>query len=148
MIGFRAHLHPGNNQGYLPLFSSLLNCPPSLRDTPLKILNLIRFGIFPSRTQPFKNIKYTGTYIQKDTEWTNRQEFCYLKYFLPLDGSGKIPWLLLLMTDGFGDCWLLWLEWDLPWSMLSVCSLSGYHLGVLSRWDVLDKSISTWKKMQ
>lgn len=94
----------------------------------------------------FQKILNIQTHIQKDTEWANRQKFCYLKYFLPLDGSGKIPWLLLLMTDGFGDCWLLWLEWDLPWSMLSVCSLSGYHLGVLSRWDVLDKSISTWKK--
>ena len=44
VIGFRAHLHPGNNQDYLPLFSSLLNCPLSLRDTPLKILKLICFG--------------------------------------------------------------------------------------------------------
>ena len=44
VIGFRAHLHPGNNQDYLPLFSSLLNCLLSLRDTPLKILKLICFG--------------------------------------------------------------------------------------------------------
>lgn len=95
----------------------------------------------------FQNILYLQAFMfKKLLSEQGDKSFFYLKYLLPLDGSGKIPWLLLLMTDGLGGCWLPWLEWDLPWSRLSVCSLREYHLGVLSRWAVLDKSISTWKK--
>lgn len=112
----------------------------SLHDTILSIFH---------QNVTLQNILNIKAFIFKKTpsEQTDKS-FFYLKHLLPLDGSGKMPWLLLLMTDGFGDCWLLGLEWDLPWSILSVCSLRGYHLGVLSRWDVLDKSINTWKKGQ
>lgn len=103
---------------------------------------------FPVMSSLLIYVKCTNTHTKEiQTEQIDTKLFLLKKYFLPFDGSGKIPWLLLLITDGFGDCWLLWLECDLPWSMLSVCSLRGYHLGVLSRWDVLDKSINTWKKV-
>lgn len=68
--------------------------------------------------------------------------------FLPFDGSGKIPWLLLLMTDGLGGCWLLCPEWGFPWSMLSLCSFKAYHRGVLSSWEGLDSSINTYVVIQ
>lgn len=29
---------------------------------------------------------------------------------LPFDGSGKIPWLRLLLTDDFGESWFSWEE--------------------------------------
>lgn len=102
---------------------------------------------FPTEPNFTVYIKHRDTHVREATDWTNRKTtVLYMKYLLPLDGSGKIPWLLLLITEGFGDCWLFWLEWDLPCSMLSVCSFSGYHRGVLSRWDVLDKSINTWER--
>lgn len=102
---------------------------------------------FPTELKLRMYCKHRGTQSQEGMNWPNTQTTTfYLKCLLPLDGSGKTPWLLLLMTEGFGDCWLLWLAWDLPWSMLSVCSFSGYHRGVLSRWDVLDRSINTCRR--
>ena len=81
VIKFRAHLHPGNCQDYLAIFSSLLNCPLSLRDTPLKILNLICFG----HEKPYSGfqelqceqvilgatIQLTTTYIHQSTQSSN-----------------------------------------------------------------------------
>lgn len=89
---------------------------------------------------------------------------------LPLAGSGKIPWLRLLMTDDLGESWLsweelvvlgeeccevgleelcrLWPEWDRLWWSPSLCSFRGSHLGMLSNWAVLDRSMSTWKQTQ
>jgi len=95
VIGFRAHLHPGNNQDYLPLFSSLLNCPLSLRDTPLKILKLICFG-HKKQYSGFQElecehvilgatIQLTTTYIHQSIQSTN----IYWCPFIPRSVTGK-----------------------------------------------------------
>ena len=94
VIGFREHLHPGNNQDYLPLFSSLLNCPPS-RDIPLKILNLICFG-HKKQYSGFQELEYehvileatiqlTTTYIHQAIQSTN----IFWRPFIPSSVIGK-----------------------------------------------------------
>lgn len=88
---------------------------------------------------------------------------------LPFAGSGKIPWLRLLMTDDLGDSWLpSWMEEEEPvvvlgeecreaglavpwrpwrrWWSASLCSFRGSQRGTLSSWAVLDKSIRTCKE--
>lgn len=85
---------------------------------------------------------------------------------LPLAGSGKIPWLRLLMTEdlgessllwpevfgecwvpcppwGLGECWRPCPEWERRWCSPSLCSFRGSQRGTLSSWAVLDRSIST-----
>lgn len=80
---------------------------------------------------------------------------------LPLAGSGKIPWLLLLMTDDLGESWTSWEEpavlgeecceegleelWRplARWWSPSLCSFRGSHRGTLSSWAVLDRSTRT-----
>lgn len=89
---------------------------------------------------------------------------------LPLAGSGKIPWLRLLMTDDLGESWLScaepvvlgeecweegleepcrpWPEWERRWWSPSLCSFRGSHRGTLSSWAVLDRSMRTWGQTQ
>lgn len=93
-------------------------------------------------------IKYRDIYVREVIDWINRKiTVFYMKYFLFLDGSGKISWFLFLIIEGFGDCWLFWLEWDLLCLMFLVCFFSGYYWGVLFRWDVLDKLINIWERI-
>lgn len=86
---------------------------------------------------------------------------------LPLAGSGKMPWLRLLMTEDLGESWLLcpdvlgecpletlaecwrpWPECERRWCSPSHCSFSGSQRGTLSSWAVLDRSISTYSMQQ
>lgn len=90
--------------------------------------------------------------------------------FLPLAGSGKIPWLRLLVTDDLGESWFScteavvfgeeccddgleelcrpWPEWERLWWSPSLCSLRGSHRGMLSSWAVSERLMRTWEQRE